>query len=1043
MRLFKLSILSLSITALITTLLPGAALSQSGRGRPKVPTPNSNTAPPPVNVPASAVVVKQEQAGTTSRFVLQNGITIIINEQHATPIAALAACFKTGALDEPEQMTGVARLVQRMILRGGRAGKSPADMRAIGGLIDTDATYDRTIYSAIVAPEKIKEAIAIQASMIENPAFDAEAMQREIPLAIQEEKLNASWKFDPSAINSQIFATSEEREGLARDEQSAFALARLYNLAFAATPAGRARPVAADALRSITGDQLAQFYRAHYRPDNLIIAVVGAVSTFNTLVQIQQSFGTFGMAVADKGSKPEPKPEAPNSKQKIEAPISKTAGKLQKTSAPGPATARPSDATDTKSQPLASNTQAPAVAAGTEPPAQEQPKLRYGADRGDINQSILSVAFRVPGLESKDWAALETLAALIGQGRASRLNRTLAENQMAVTSVEAGYLPLTGASALVVQMRIANDKQGVSLIDRAGALLFIELDGARREIASEAEMTRAKAMLEKRFVDERGTYAGRARELALAEAAGAGLASQFGYLNQIRAVRAEDVQRVAAKYLTMDNTAVHEYEPLAAAARTFDSESFAKTVLIWSPSFAQSGDNIKAKAADTNAAPAANAQPQPRASEQQTAAESLLPLPVKDFSTLNGPQAFVRESHARPAVTVALLFQGGRVVEDESTSGTTELMLRSILYGTARRSPSQVAQELEQIGASVEIVVEPDFFGFVLSVLSRNSERALKMLRDVIEEPAFRDDDIERARLAQLASLRRLRDSSARRARELFNQAIWAGHTYSLPEHGREEVIAKLTSDQLREWHTRAIKHQLPLAIIVGDTNGSALVSSQLAEGFRRRELDKTLPVKVLQPKVGEKSESRKREQTTSVFGFAGPKSDSEDLGVLELIEAAMNWRGGRLLQELSDKQGLALGAQLDNEALFVAGTVRAQIVTAPENEQRARAALLAELERIGRGGMSADELNSVRAAAITGKLAQLQSQREQALEYARAVIYKQKAADVDNFAERYAKVTADEIKRVASLYFKTSNVSSGIVRGATLPAPQPQQKQN
>src|SRR6185503_3997904 len=123
-RQFKFSITVLSIIILITAILPNPANSQSGRGRPRVATPANTEPPPPVNVPATAVVVKQEQAGTTSRFVLQNGITIIINEQHAAPIVALAACFKTGALDEPDGMTGAARLIQRLILRGSRAGKT-------------------------------------------------------------------------------------------------------------------------------------------------------------------------------------------------------------------------------------------------------------------------------------------------------------------------------------------------------------------------------------------------------------------------------------------------------------------------------------------------------------------------------------------------------------------------------------------------------------------------------------------------------------------------------------------------------------------------------------------------------------------------------------------------------------------------------------------------------------------------------------------------------------------------------------------------------
>ena len=199
----------------------------------------------------------------------------------------------------------------------------------------------------------------------------------------------------------------------------------------------------------------------------------------------------------------------------------------------------------------------------------------------------------MPGLESKDWAAIEVLAAIIGQGRASRLNRSLLNGQMVATRVEANYLPLASASAIIVQMWIATDAQGGSLIDKAESAFFNEIDESRREIPTEGEMARAKSLIEKRLIDKAGTYIGRAREMARAETVRGGINDALDYRNQIRAVRAEDVQRVAQKYFTLENTSVHEYEPLSAAPRTFDVESFAKTVAAWSPGFVQAAEQYQ------------------------------------------------------------------------------------------------------------------------------------------------------------------------------------------------------------------------------------------------------------------------------------------------------------------------------------------------------------------------------------------------------------------------------------------------------------------
>jgi predicted Zn-dependent peptidase len=145
----------------------------------------------------------------------------------------------------------------------------------------------------------------------------------------------------------------------------------------------------------------------------------------------------------------------------------------------------------------------------------------------------------------------------------------------------------------------------------------------------------------------------------------------------------------------------------------------------------------------------------------------------------------------------------------------------------------------------------------------------------------------------------------------------------------------------------------------------------------------------------------------------------------------------------LRDRQGLALMARLDHEALFTAGAIYAQLITPPGNEQKARSALLTELERLSRGMLSADELAGARAAAIAARLALLQSQSAHALEYARAVFYKRETSEIDDFRERLSKVSADDVKRVAALYFKPSVVSAGVVRGTATVAPQPPPKQN
>jgi zinc protease len=984
-----------------------------------VPTPGASAAPAePVKIPAAAVVVQQEQVGTASRFVLQNGVTIIIKELHATPLVAIEARFAAGARQEPESQTGIARLTERMLLKGTVLRPDALeDLRAVGGLIETRLSYQSAAYSVVAPTAKAGEAMAIQSDLLINPKLDGEAMSREIPLVVAEEKWRAGLLI-PGAPSSASLALGSDPYNLISDDASAYGLARLINLAYAGTPAGNDRAANVEALRTLTRDQLLAFYRAHYRPDQLTITVVGDVIPFNALVELQRLYAAFGGGEAQQ---PATRP----------APVKPTATIASK---PTPRANRPAtDAPQAVAPPAA---QQPAVkpeagnanAAATEG---QQPTLRYKNERGDINQTVVTVGFRVPGANSAERAALELLAAMLGQGRAARLGRTLLDSQLVATHVTASYLPINDDGLLAMQMQVATDGKGSVLIDRAEALLLQELDAARREIPGEGEMARARAVAEKQLLNRSESFASRAALLSEFEASQTALRDALDYRARLRAVRAEDVQRVAARYLTMANLALHEYEPNTAAPRTFDVGSFAATVTSWASGLSQPADAIKPRATDATAALAVVTQGPEASPDQQAMAESMIALPVKDYSTLNGPVAFVREDHSLPVVTVALLFQGGRVLEDETTSGLTELMLRTMLMGTPRRLAPQLANEWDQLGAEIRLVTEPDFFGYVLSVPSRNADRALRLLRDVIEEPAFRDKDTQRARVIQIGAMRSSLDTGDERSRELMRQAMWPGHPYALPPHGREEAVAKITEEQLRAWHERTVKRQLPQAFIVGDTTGSALVSSQLAEGFRRRDLEKSLQVKVPQPQTGERTESRRRERAYLVAGFNGPKAEATDYLAVELLRAVLNGEGGRLLDELRDRQGLALAAWCDAETNFVAGSINVQLVTEAANEAKARAALLAEVNKLTRG-LDTDEAVHARLVAVTTDLARLQRPMERALEYARASIYRHQAGDVEAFAAQMEKITSDDAKRAAALYLKSP--AFGIVHGAAPP---------
>src|SRR5262249_47584631 len=142
---------SLSLSLILSTVTTSAA--QSGRGRPKVPTNESNPAAPPpapVEVPASTSVVGREQAANVSRFVLKNGMVVIISEQHAVPLAAVAAFFRFSAGVPGSADLRLRQVVQQAVIAGGttsrRSGQIFTEIRSLGGTIGNETSYSGDMF---------------------------------------------------------------------------------------------------------------------------------------------------------------------------------------------------------------------------------------------------------------------------------------------------------------------------------------------------------------------------------------------------------------------------------------------------------------------------------------------------------------------------------------------------------------------------------------------------------------------------------------------------------------------------------------------------------------------------------------------------------------------------------------------------------------------------------------------------------------------------------------------------------------------------------
>lgn len=984
-------VLSLLLIVSVWLALPVGHLAQSGRRRipNREPRPTEPEKPPTEKpaepagekpagpIPPGGKIAKRalDPKTATMRFQLENGLTVIVREKYSKPMVAMTASVTAGRVDEPGEARGVAELAQRLLLQGTMnrpKTQAARELRSLGGVLSARTWYENTSYHITLPAEKALAALEIQADILQHPLFDAEAVRRQAELLAQE--------YDAQ-----------------RNDLSTQAFQAMLELAFPAHPLGRAPTP--DGLRAITRDQVLDFYRTHYRPEKVILSIVGAVSPFAVMEPIQRAYGGWTVPeLKDQGSEVRDQ---------------------------GPEVAE------------SSNPQSAIPNPQSEQPQPTSDQLRYGKQEMEIDPVLLTISYRLDGVEKADRVALDVLATVLGKGQMSWLEQELRGAKPVVWDVTTHQIELKEAALWSFQLRAAPEN-----FNQAEIGFFDIVQRLRRQVLSPGELQRAQSLLERWFYDRRARLQHEADDLAHFEATAGDYQEADRYVERVRAVTAAQVQRVAAKYLTLAKVTVYEIVPPRLASPGVTAESFAGWMATQVP-----GIDKAVAANQVTPAPPAPLFPQGQrerpGEETDAVIFSLQPEPIRDYSVLRGARAYVRVDRARPTVSVGLLFHGGRLFEDASNSGITELMLRAMMRGVKSKwnpetgaelgrgeeapvSVGTIAMKLEQLGAEIQLINEPEFFGFVLNVLSRNQDQALKLLVEMLERPTFDEAEFARVRNALLYELRQQRTQPM----ELAWQALVGQHPYSLPRLGSPEVLQKLTPEQVRAWRDRTIGHQFPLTIIVGDTDGSILISTVIAREIRRRETEQTfrapVPAAPAQPREQVKTEG---DRSALAVGFLAPQAKSEEHEVFDVIEHALSGIGGRLTDQLRDEPALAYRVQAVYEPRLIASAFFTTLALPPENVARARDVLEREFNRLASEPISDEALSLGVNSAIGTQSVKLEPHSARVLAYAQRVFVSGQPADVETYSERIRGLTKEKVRAVAAQYLQWNRRGVGVLK--------------
>src|SRR3954465_14724057 len=254
----------------------------------------SDTPPPPAAAASAPKTTTNPQSTRSARppmnavrYQLPNGLTVVLQENHAAKVVAFQSWVAVGSADEPPDLAGIAHVFEHMLFEGTArrgVGQIAHEVEAAGGEINAWTSFDQTVYHLVLASRFFDTGLDILADALQNSSFDPRELERELKVVLEEVKQGED---NPSRVATQA----------------------LFGAAFTRHPYRRPVIGYTKTVKSFTRERLLDFFHRWYVANNVTLVVVGDFDSKRAQAAIAEAFG--GMA-----SRPLARPERKEPTQK-------------------------------------------------------------------------------------------------------------------------------------------------------------------------------------------------------------------------------------------------------------------------------------------------------------------------------------------------------------------------------------------------------------------------------------------------------------------------------------------------------------------------------------------------------------------------------------------------------------------------------------------------------------------------------------------------------------------------------------------------------
>jgi zinc protease len=419
---------------------------------------------------------------------------------------------------------------------------------------------------------------------------------------------------------------------------------------------------------------------------------------------------------------------------------------------------------------------------------------------------------------TEDAYALDFLAEIFSRGKKAPLYKVLVKEKdlTARTIAYNNSQEIAGEFHIIITANSGVDLDEVETGINEAFTLF-ETEGV-----TDRDIERIKAGLETDFYNGISSVLGKSFQLAQYNV----FAGDPGFIEQdienIKKVTKEDVMRVYEKYIKGKPFIMTSFVPKGQIELIAENSTKAPVVE------EEIKENVTKTIEESNEEIVKTPSSFDRSVEPKQGPAPELNIPTSWTAELsNGIEVYGIEQNEIPTVNFSLVIEGGHLLDDKDKNGVANLMTDIMMEGTANKTPEQLEEEIEMLGASINMYTTNESIVIRGNTLTRNFDRTMKLIEEILLEPRWDEEEFARIKTKTINDIKRAESNPNAVASKVYNKILYGeDHIFSYPTSGTEESVEAITIGDLKAFYEKNFSPSVSTFHVVGKIDKETAINN-------------------------------------------------------------------------------------------------------------------------------------------------------------------------------------------------------------------------